>query len=370
MSTRSIMSAKITDIAETQGKLTFTLSNVDVSYANAIRRTILSDIPVVVFKTTPYDRNKCTIYTNTTRLNNEIIKQRLSCIPICMKELGMAERLTVELDVENNTDSIITVTTKHFKVKDKQTDTYLDEGQVRTMFPPFVPDNGRGEYFIDIVRLRPRLSADLPGEKIKLSCDLSVSNARDDSMFNVTGTCAFGATTDQTLMTQQLDIQRQKWKDAGHTEPEMKRLAKNWKLLEGQRHIIDTSFDFIIESVGIYENMEILIIACRILIDKLAKVREQLETDDTLIRKSEVIMEHCYDVTLKNEDYTIGNMLNFEIYDKQRDIVEYIGFKKMHPHDTHSLLRISSTTNPKTIVLTAIEQATNTLAHIQKLFQG
>ena len=38
--------------------LLFTLSGVNVSLANAIRRTILSDIPLVVFKTAPYEENK------------------------------------------------------------------------------------------------------------------------------------------------------------------------------------------------------------------------------------------------------------------------------------------------------------------------
>ena len=60
----------------------FRLSGVNVSLANAVRRTILSDIPMVVFRTTPNEENKCNIIANTSRLNNEIIKQRLSCIPI------------------------------------------------------------------------------------------------------------------------------------------------------------------------------------------------------------------------------------------------------------------------------------------------
>ena len=61
--------------SEENDNLTFTLSGINVSFANAIRRTILSDIPVVVFKTAPYEENRATIYKNTTRLNNEIIKQ-------------------------------------------------------------------------------------------------------------------------------------------------------------------------------------------------------------------------------------------------------------------------------------------------------
>ena len=66
--------------------LSFTLRGVNVSIANAIRRTILSDINTVVFRTTPNEKNKATIIANTSRLNNEIIKQRLSCIPIHIKD--------------------------------------------------------------------------------------------------------------------------------------------------------------------------------------------------------------------------------------------------------------------------------------------
>ena len=62
--------------------LSFTLSNCYVSFANALRRIILSEIPTIVIRSTPYERNDVTIHINTTRLNNEILKQRLSCIPI------------------------------------------------------------------------------------------------------------------------------------------------------------------------------------------------------------------------------------------------------------------------------------------------
>jgi DNA-directed RNA polymerase alpha subunit len=50
------MASKIADFKEEEGILTFTIYNTDVSYVNALRRTILSDIPIVVFKTIPYLR--------------------------------------------------------------------------------------------------------------------------------------------------------------------------------------------------------------------------------------------------------------------------------------------------------------------------
>ena len=96
--------------------LLFTLSGVNVSLANAIRRTILSDIPLVVFRTTPYEQNKANIIANTSRLNNEILKQRLSCIPIHIKDIREfpLKNYIMEVNVEKNTDTMMFVTSKHF----------------------------------------------------------------------------------------------------------------------------------------------------------------------------------------------------------------------------------------------------------------
>ena len=67
---------RIEKLTENGDNLAFTLRDVNVSLANGLRRTILSDIPTVVFKTSPHDQNKASIIVNTTRLNNEILKQR------------------------------------------------------------------------------------------------------------------------------------------------------------------------------------------------------------------------------------------------------------------------------------------------------
>ena len=67
---------------EADGVLYFTLSKLNVSIANSLRRVILSDIPTLAFKTFPDKDNQANITTNTSRFNNEILKQRLACIPI------------------------------------------------------------------------------------------------------------------------------------------------------------------------------------------------------------------------------------------------------------------------------------------------
>ena len=81
------MNPIVEQFSEKANELTFTISGINVSLANAIRRTILSDIDIVVFRTSPYEKNDANIIINTSRLNNEIIKQRLSCIPICIDDI-------------------------------------------------------------------------------------------------------------------------------------------------------------------------------------------------------------------------------------------------------------------------------------------
>ena len=69
----NIMNPQIQFNSDNNDTLAFTLSGVYVSFANGIRRTILSDIPQIVFRTTPYEENKSTFIINTTRLNNEVL---------------------------------------------------------------------------------------------------------------------------------------------------------------------------------------------------------------------------------------------------------------------------------------------------------
>lgn len=373
--------AKVFDLKEEDGLMSFTISNIDVSYVNAIRRTILSDIPIVCFKTTPYEENKANILINTTRLNNEILKQRLSCIPICIPNLEDTpiKNYLLEVDVENKIDVTVIVTTKDFNIKDISSNTYLDEGDQKKIFPPFIPPTGSGEYYIDFVRLRPRISDEIPGERIKFTCEFSVSTARDDSMFNVTGTCAYGFTPDPEKMAEQLEIRKQKWKDEDKKEAEIKFEAANWKLLEGLRYVKKNSFDFVLQTVGIYENEQIIIKASQILLQKFEVFKKSLMQDEVEIKPSENTMENCYDITLENEDYTIGNILNYELYAifyTDLKLLDYVGFKKLHPHDLNSLLRVAltdktkSVSTVKTMLAKVIDEAITKIGGIKGCFDG
>lgn len=372
--------AKVNNLKEENNQMTFTISNIDVSYINAVRRTILSNIEIIGFKTSPYEENKCEILINTSRPRNEIIKQRLSCIPVCVKNIEEfpLDKYILELDVENNTDTTMIVTTNDFKIRNLETGKYIEDGEVKKIFPPFISPNGE-EHYIDFLWLRPKLSDEIPGERIKLTCQFSIVTAKDDSSFNVTGTCSHGCTPDYEKMKEQLEIRKQKWKDEGKTEQEIDFEAANWTKLEGLRYIIKDSFDFIIETVGIYENEQIIIKACIVLLQKLETLKLMLEKDEVKIFPSDNTLDNCYDVILENEDYTIGNMLNYELYKTfylDLKTLNYTGFKKMHPHDNDGILRLSlidatkGESAVKTIMNAAIEDSIKTVFSIKECFDG
>lgn len=355
------MAAKIANLIEENNTSRFTISGIDVSYINSLRRTILSDIPIVGIKSSTHKENDVNILINTSRFNNEIVKQRLSCIPICLdylkdKQLAINKYL-LEVDVENTTDTPIIVTTKDFKILNTETKTYLHEHEMKKIFPPFIPQNGDGEYYIDFLRLRPKISDEistdkLPGERIKLTGVFSLCTAREDGMYNVVGTCSYGFTPDQTKIEEQLEIRKQGWKDEGKKEEEIKFEAKNWKMLEGLRYTIKNSFDFVIESIGIYSNEQILVEACLILIDKLEELKSLISDGKIRIEKSKTTLDNSYDIVLDNNYYAIGHILNFELYTvfyTDLKMLNYVGFKKMHPHDDDSIVRMSISDNTKGI---------------------
>jgi DNA-directed RNA polymerase subunit L len=335
------MNPNLEPLATDDDSFGFTLSGVNVSLANALRRTILTDIPLVVFRTSPNEQNKCNIITNTSRLNNEIIKQRLSCIPIHIKDVDdfPLKNYMMEVNVENNTDTTMFVTSEHFTVKDLVTGKLLPQEKTREIFPA---DDMTG-YFIDFVRLRPRVSDDIPGEKLHLTCEFDIGSAKEDGMFNAVSTCSYGFTGDLAAQDAELARKIQKWKDEGKNEQEINFETENWKLLDAKRIFKKDSFDFGVQTIGVYTNNELVDLACKILISKLNELNAIIEKDELEIKNSENTMANSYDVILENEDYTIGKVLEYFLYEKfyETNMLTFCGFKKMHPHDTYSIIRLA-----------------------------
>jgi DNA-directed RNA polymerase II subunit RPB3 len=337
----------------------FTLSNVDVSIANSIRRTILSEIPTFVLNTGP---QHIVIHKNTTRLTNEIIKQRLNCIPVHITDIDTFpyQNYIVELNVENNGNTILDVTTKDFVVKP------LDDNNDMKNIDVFPANDYTGDHIL-FLRLRPNISKELEGDKLHFTCKLDIKTAKQDGCFNVVSTCSYGNTIDDTLQHHTLNTKIKEWEKEGKTADEITIEKKNWLLLDGKRCYKKNSFDFIIETIGVYTNKEIVNKASHIIIAKLKTLIQSLNEDsmDIKIRSSDKTIENCYDIILVNHDYTIGKVFEHFIYDKYYNTkLTFCGFRKTHPHNTDCIITIAykentEMINMKTDIIECLEDAIN-----------
>ena len=336
------MNPKISNLLEEAGIFKFTLSGVNVSLANALRRIILNDIDTVVFRTETYEDNNCTIDINTCRLHNEILKQRLSCIPIHSTKMDdLPGKYILELNEKNETDHIVFVTTEHFKIKNKETNEEMKKEDVRKIFPPDI----KTHQYIDFCRLRPKIG-DVPGEQIRLTCEFSIANAGVSSMFNAVSKCAYGNTIDLDKAKEAWSEKENKMKADGATADEIEYSKTNFYILDAQRYFVKDSFDFSVESVGVYSNNEIVKKACAVMQGKIIDFMEKVKENDVPIEPSVVTMENSWDVILENEDYTLGKALEYYLYEhfynsKDNKKLNFCAFKKLHPHDSSSRVRIA-----------------------------
>ena len=120
--------------------------------------------------------------------------------------------------------------------------------------------------------------------------------------------------------------------------------TENWKLLDGQRIVKKDSFDFKIETIGVYSNEEIIKIACEVLSKKLDDLDKLIDNDNLEIKQSDTTIQNAFDIILENEDHTLGKVIEYYLYNKfyigDNNLLSYCGFKKMHPHDTYSIIRL------------------------------
>ena len=338
----------IESFTDHDGTLRFTVSQINVSLANAVRRTMLSDIPTYCFRTLPHAENRVDITANTTRLNNEIIKQRMGCIPIHLKandpdfEHFNVEDYRVVLDVQNTGTANAYVTTKDFRMVNVKTGKELSESVVRRIFPPDAITSG----YILLARLMPRLTQFVEGERLALTAEIGVGTARMDGMYNVVSTCAYRSTPN-VEEAEKVWAERAKILERDGNDPAAIAFEKkNWFAMEAQRYTHPDSFDFIIESVGVYSNTEIVTKSCLLLVEKCKKLISDIEnaSGDVDVSPSDTTLSNGYDVTLQNEDYTLGKCIEYFIHTNHyagSKTVSFCGFRKNHPHDTHSMIRMA-----------------------------
>jgi DNA-directed RNA polymerase subunit L len=232
------------------------------------------------------------------------------------------------------------VTTEDFKIKNKETGNYLKEEAMRRIFPA----NPITGMFIDFVRLRPSIGETIEGEEIQLTCEFSIKTAKENAMYNVASKCAYAFTLDEDKAITTIETLKKQWQSEGLTQDEIVFNTNNYKLLDVQRQYIENSYDFAVQTVGVYSNEQLVKKGAIILHNKFIDFVKLIDENQVPIVKSETTTENSYDIVLENEDYTMGKILEYIMYDTyymKEPLLSFCGFKKLHPHNTSSIIRVA-----------------------------
>jgi DNA-directed RNA polymerase alpha subunit len=374
-------------LADERDSLAFTLKNVDVSVANALRRTMITDIRSVVI-----DVETSVFEKNNGRLHNEILKERLRCIPVyCSEDMeSWAKNHYLEVEVSNSTDDFIYVTTADFRVKRKAKSGEAEAEVTAEQRERVFPKNEFGNY-IDFARLGPFIHEKIVPETLHFRADFAVKTARENACYSVVSKCSYGATPDVALAAEEWGRREEILRrDLANNTASIKedqiqeRIAfekRDFYHLDAQRFFVSRQFNFIVETVGVFSPIDIVIKALITLhntcVDFRAKLRDVPETMIFLSggMKDFSNMENSYDVLFYGEESSLGHMLCQRVYeahsitsssfssaksndnsnDKSNEdeapLVEICTFKKFHPHDDYYVLRIKfhEKTNPTQI---------------------
>ena len=106
----AIFDPKISNVEFNNGELQFILSGsddygFDKSLANAIRRTLLTDIPTVGFKINEDGKNNdINMILNNSSLHNEMLLHRISLIPLYINPDNFMKNYLFECIIKDDTE--------------------------------------------------------------------------------------------------------------------------------------------------------------------------------------------------------------------------------------------------------------------------
>jgi DNA-directed RNA polymerase subunit L len=352
-------------IEPTPYEMHFNIDKVNVSIVNAIRRTILADLPAIVF-----DVDGCKIDDNNSFLHNEILKERLRAIPVYFQELPEIEKdYYMELSVENKTENVVLVTTEDFKIRHKQTHEFISQEIRNRVFP-------RHELTMDYIlfaKLSPHLQENFDYERINIVCEFTQKTPRENGCYALASTSSYENLKNEEKINQVWKEKETLRKREGLTEEMIEFEKTDFMYLDAQRIFIPQSFIFHLETVGTVTCKQLVVMACEKIKQMCREITEEFETDPSIIQKSQYmklgfLADNAFDVVLKNRDYTMGHLLEFVLFENgfKKDILTFVAFKKMHPHDTFGILRVVYAKN--TAVEIVNKHMIDTLRVVESIF--
>jgi DNA-directed RNA polymerase subunit L/DNA-directed RNA polymerase alpha subunit len=346
-------------------KVQFTLANTAYPYANTLRRSVMTLVSGVAFRSDPpgivVENSDIKVLQNDSNTQpNELLAHRISLVPIhgVDPDTFDADRYVFKIDLENNSSSPMDVTASDIKVYERRKAADLSESLIEIPGKDFFVPNPLTRDTCLITSMPAKRSSLVP--TLKLEMRATVGLGREHARFIPTCQSSYGYTLDTN--TEKRNAYFEKWlvthknvEPESLKEDEKRRgeLDREFKTMQIQRIFkVDekgdpNSFDFQIESIGPMAPRAIIERALIGLV-KMCEPYIGLDNGDlppTISVTPSDSQMPGFDFLIKGEDHTFGNMIQTWLVDNHVDgeatpRISFAGYKIPHPLKDEMLLRI------------------------------
>ena len=133
----------------------------------------------------------------------------------------------------------------------------------------------------------------------------------------------------------------------------------DFEILDSQRYFLKDKFIFHIETLGVYSNKDIIIMASNHLVEYFKQIKIESKQINNFRRsynqnvyyenminifKDDKKTHNLYILRLENEDYTVGKLIEKYLFnyrvENDESKMNFISFNKKHPHNDYSYINI------------------------------
>jgi DNA-directed RNA polymerase subunit L len=339
---------------------TFTLEDAHVTYANTLRRLILTGVETVAFRsdmTATGTTTDVTVKHNDTPMTNEMLADRIGLLPIHVTDptTWKEDDFLFTLNVAGDKDSVRYVKSEDFVVTDLSKGAETQE-EFRVPTEQFFPKSRLTNDTCLIASLQP--GSGPAQQRVEIVAKATKGTGREHARFSPVSQCSYEYTPDTTeARIQEMFV---KWATVAKKVQELDKASERYQELWREFNTMQVkrcfkingkgepySFDFTVESVGILPVSYIVNRACEVgrqMCNRYAMIDQTKLPDEITISPADSRIIG-FDFLFRGHDHTLGNLFQTwlvenHIEGEAQPRITYAGYAVPHPLRDEMVLRI------------------------------
>jgi DNA-directed RNA polymerase subunit L/DNA-directed RNA polymerase alpha subunit len=340
----------------------FTLSPIHVTYANTIRRLILTGVETVAFRsdmTATGSTTDVVVKRNDTPMTNEMLADRIGLLPINITDplTWKSDKYVFTLNVAGDKDNTTYVRSSDFKVKEIVS---IDSGaEVEPASVPtekfFPPNTITGDTCL-IATLQP--GSNTLQQFVEIEAKATKGTGREHARFIPVSQCSYEYTPDSN--PQRVEEMFVKWLDVAKKASAVEKGSERYNELRREFNTMQIkrcykvneknepfSFDFTVETAGVLSVPYIIKRACEVgenMCSRYVNIHRGELPDEITISAADTRIIG-FDFLIRGHDHTLGNLIQTwlvenHIQGEAKPKITYAGYSVPHPLRDEIILRI------------------------------